>query len=557
MPNDQLIQGKYVLGKSSVVGDARRKWEDRVYTGEIKREHGDPLIIGIVADGIGSADIGSRGAQLAVDTVLAEFSGSEGNDIPDIIERAMQAANRVVYAENQKNEKEGWTTLVIAVIYGNRCFIGNVGDSRAYWAQENGTFLQLTRDHTFLNIYGGDPNAENAGAVVNTIGVKPETQVDPGFYLKPDMTKEQAHRIGYAGLPLKPGEAIVLCSDGLIKSDHANNRYAKDEEIVNALQTEYEPDKAAIKMVGVAEGRRPTDNVSAVTIQCLSEELIKQRQSRSAQAARTRILVRAAGALIVLAMVAAIAFLGLQLKDVLSAPPPTAVEITSTPVPTAAPTSTIVPGQARVQDVRGSGGNVKFDQYLDPGATIFASSEGVRIIVGEQGSTTGGSNTAGVMYWFGKSLRLDASTGNVNFDASHMMPVLGGGALYIQPGTNKAEIHFAQQPNIIASVEGSRMIVELSGNDIWVYCFEGKCRLDPGAGSDELKIEVGSKRLYHTALAKADDPVSMTNDEMWTWNLLCNYCMNGVASIPPTPTLTPSPKPIDLNPDQGTPKPKK
>ncbi len=556
MSNDQLIQGKYVLGKSSVVGDARRKWEDRVYAGEIKREHGDPLIIGIVADGIGSADIGSRGAQLAVDTVLDEFSKSVGNDIPDIIERAMQAANQVVYAENQKNEKEGWTTLVIAVVYGNRCFIGNVGDSRAYWAQENGTLLQLTRDHTFYNIHGGDPNAENAAAVVNTIGVKKETQVDPGFYLKPDMTKEQAHRIGYAGLPLKSGEAIVLCSDGLIKTDHANNRYAKDEEIVNALQTEYEQDKAAIKMVGVAEGRRPTDNVSAVTIQYLSDELIKQRQSRSAQAARTRILVRTAGVLIVLGMVAAITFLGLQLKNVLEAPLPTAVEITSTPAPTLAPTSTIVPGQARVDKVYGSGGNVKLDQYLDPGAIIFASSEGVKVVVGQQSNITGVNNTAGVMYWFGaaneKWFSFSPSTGKVNFDANHMMPVLEGGALYIQPSNSKAEIHFAQQPNFIASVEGSQMIVELTGNDIWVYCFQGKCLLDTG-GDTVLKIEVGSKRLYHTVLAKADNSMPMSDDEKWAWNVKCNFCIEGLS----TPTPTPTPIINDTSAGQATPKHRK
>jgi hypothetical protein len=222
--------------------------------------------------------------------------------------------------------------------------------------------------------------------------------------------------------------------------------------------------------------------------------------------------------------VVAIAFLGLQLRKVLEAPPLTATEITSTPAPTLAPTSTIIPGKARVDDVRGSGGNVKLAQYLDPGAKIFASSNGGRIVVGEQ------DNKAGVMYWFGDS------TGKVNFDINHMLPVLESGALYIQPGNSRAEVHFAQQPNIIASVEGSRMVVELIGNDIWVYCFEGKCRLDTGAGSDELKIEIGSKRLYRTVLGKAENPIEMTYAEMWNWNVRCNFCMGGVQIIPtPTP----------------------
>jgi len=528
MENDKLLQGKYVIGKSSVVGDSKRKkCGDCVYVGEVKREQGDPLVVGIVADGIAAADIGARNAQLAVDTVLVELSGSEGNDIPDLIERAMQSANRVVHNENKKSKQDGRTTLVVAAIHANRCFIGNVGNSRAYWAQENGTLLPLTRDHTLYNIYGGDPNAENAEGVVNIIGVNNETQVDPGFYLEPDMTKEQAHRIGYAGLPLKPGEAILLCTNALIKTDRANRRYAKDEEIINLLETEYEPDKAAVKMVGIAESRRPTGNVSAVTIQNLSDDLIAQRQTRAAQAARSKVSKRAAGiaaGVLALAVMAGLAFWAFRSHAVTAAAPATGT-IILTPAPSLSPTSAITPGKARVDDVRGSGGNVKIDQYLDPDAPIFASSDGVRVVVGEQG------NQAGVMYWFG------GSSGNVDFDADHMTPMLANGALYIQPGTGRADVHFVQQPNVTASVEGSQMIVEMVGSDIAVYCFEGQCRLDPGAGSDELKIEVGSKRFYRTTSKKADDPVIMTYDEMWAWNLKCNFCL-AAALTTPTPTST-------------------
>ena len=64
-----FIQRRYILGKSSVLGDPRRKWEDRIFVGEISRTGWEPLLVGIVADGVGSADFGSRGAQLAIDTV--------------------------------------------------------------------------------------------------------------------------------------------------------------------------------------------------------------------------------------------------------------------------------------------------------------------------------------------------------------------------------------------------------------------------------------------------------------------------------------------------------
>ena len=280
LPTSSLIQGKYVIGKHSVVGDPRRKWEDRVFADEVLRDDGEILITGIVADGVGSADFGSRGAQLAIDAVLSTLKHSEGNDIPHILEKAIEVANRALYAENQQQDGDGLTTLVVAIIYKDRCYIGNVGDSRAYWAQTSGKgkMLPLTRDHSYYNIYGGDPNSEDASVVVNAIGKKPDVQVDLGFYLKGN-DMEQAYKLGIAGLPLKPGDTILLCSDGLIKSNLQHERYVEDSEIIDALQTEHKSNRAAIKMVSAAEGRRPDDNVSAVTLQGLSQETIKEMDS--------------------------------------------------------------------------------------------------------------------------------------------------------------------------------------------------------------------------------------------------------------------------------------
>ncbi len=535
MSTESIIQGKYVIGSKSVVGDPRRKWEDRVYVGEISRAGGESLIVGIVADGVGSADFGARGAQLAIDVVVEYMKTSQDADIPSLIENAITQANTAVYNDNQKNDGDGLTTLVVAVVYKERCYVGNVGDSRAYWAQisskgKPGRVLQLTRDHTYYNIYGGDEHSQEAGIVVNAIGKKAKVDVDCGFYLRKSETEpfdlEKAYQLGLAGLPLQPGDSIVLCSDGLIKDSPEGNPYTKPEEILDALQSEYLPERAAIKLVSQAEGRRPDDNVSVVTIQYLSRQLINEMQARSDQAKIRGVLLRGGVAALALIALGVIYMLGSRVVTLSNQPTATPIFITNTPIPSPTITPTIAPGQASVHEVNGGSANVLVGQALSPGTSLFANEAGIRIAVGEE------SGKAGIMYWF------PGSAGVLDFDAFMMRPKLDNGALYIQPGSGSAEVHFSQD-EIVASVSGSRMIVSVKGNEITVYCFEGKCRLD--VGLDGKTIPVGSFISYNT-LTQQWNPLSgastMTYDQMWEWNIGCNKCIQSLAT--PTPTITPT-----------------
>jgi len=525
---DNLVQGKYVIGKQSVVGDPRRKWEDRVHTSVVDRINGVPLLVGIVADGVGSADFGARGAQLAIDTVLYELEQSSGDDIPALIEHAVVVANKKVYAENQKNDGDGLSTLVVMVIHQDRCYVGNVGDSRAYWVRgEKKKILQLTRDHSYYNIYGGDPNASNAGVVVNAIGNKPEVQVDLGFYLEPGIEQEKAYRLGYAGVPLQPGDAIVLCSDGLIKEDSQGAPYVQMNEIIDAVQSEYETDRAAIKMVSHAEGRRPDDNVSAVTIQYLSPELVKRMASQTERARRQRVWGRASAGALALLVIGLIGFMGYQLRQ---KPETVEVFLTLTPVPTMTATQPIDPGKARVDQVNGTGASVSVGQFLDTGSSVFSSDGGVKVVVGEQ------TGRAGIIYLFGKGAM------QLNF-TEKMNPMLQTGALYIQPGSGSADVQFEQWAEMKARVSGSRMIVEIKDPDVWIYCFEGECQLF--VGDQSRTVPVGSKRVYRTGSGVWEDVVEMTYDEKWVWNEKCNFCM---FEIIPTPTPTPTTAPVQPQP---------
>ena len=218
MANIDLVQNKYCFGIKSAVGDPNRKYEDRAFAGQIETQVGLSLVVGAVADGVGSADFGANAAQLAIDAAVGSLRQSMKTSVLDLIVDAFIAANKVVYQENERSLGDGLTTLVLSIIYKDRCYIGNVGDSRAYWVQASKKMLQLTLDHTYFNIYGGDPNSEEANILINAIGKKENVEIDLALYLPGIEDRKTALKLGKAGLPLEAGDSILLCSDGLIKS---------------------------------------------------------------------------------------------------------------------------------------------------------------------------------------------------------------------------------------------------------------------------------------------------------------------------------------------------
>ena len=81
MKEPELIHGKYLLGQASSPADTRRIYEDRAIVTRVDTARGMSLIVGIVADGVGSTQ-GSVAAQKAVDVVLRTITESQLDNIP-------------------------------------------------------------------------------------------------------------------------------------------------------------------------------------------------------------------------------------------------------------------------------------------------------------------------------------------------------------------------------------------------------------------------------------------------------------------------------------------
>ena len=566
----RLRQGKFLTGLSSIVGDTRRQYEDRGKVTEVRTAGGLDLLVAIVADGVGSADNGGLAAQLSIDSVVSYMTNSDEADIALLITNAIKYANHIVYKDVITRNVDASTTLVVGVFYNDRLYLGNAGDSRAYWIQESGKVIQLTLDHSYANIKTTDPNAPNADVLVNAIGIRKEVYADIGLYVK-DKDRKQAAKIGMQGLPLKLGDTILLCSDGLIKSDPNGNRFVRDEEIVHALQTETQPDAAALKMTGLAEGRYVDDNVTALTVQYTSPKRIEnvlQRQSR--KALRQKLIYAGLG----IVAVAAITIGSLLFKDNIKTSN-TIQTLTNLPSPTSGATPTSTPmialpaGKLKFASM-GSAVEGAYEPYPAGGPnhprwSVSGLETWNQVTVGDEitlGSTTevNAAQAIDIQTFMDVGLMLSlGAKGQVNssvfiYDSSNVkltytdileMELRQGTVfLRLESRSEIALVTLPNQQNAVVKLTGGSMLLHLNGDEIQLWCLRDDCSLEFGRESE--RTFAVQRRSYLPATGTIDPPMDIMPalyDELWGYNIKCNKCMDSQVLPEPTPTPTPTPIP--------------
>ena len=192
------------------------------------RESGDTLLMA-VADGVGGGPGGEIAAGAAVDELAMRFFSAQGDGpIEERLADAIRDANTAVLrAADASGKPQAASTLVAAVVRGDRAVIANLGDSRAYLVRA-GTSRQLTDDHSGDIAHGitrfvGDPR-----------GVQPDVFVEE----------------------LLVGDRLVLCSDGL-------TRHVEPAEIARHAAGA-DIDGAVKDLVALANARGGEDNVTVV-----------------------------------------------------------------------------------------------------------------------------------------------------------------------------------------------------------------------------------------------------------------------------------------------------
>lgn len=235
------LQGTYFA--KTDIGRVRLSNEDRALA--TLNSKGQTLLC--VCDGMGGANKGDYASKLAIEKLESEFLKGKIPDSPFFAKlwftHAGGMANRAVYgaAEESYLYKGMGTTMVAALLLGNKVLVANIGDSRAYMLK-NGKLMRLTEDQTYVSYLLRTGKIDEEGAAVhpdrhvlmNALGIYPSLSISYSVY---------PHN----------GETLLLCTDGLYNS-------LSEKDMAAILLTTMRTDQKVEMLLRLANESGGTDN---------------------------------------------------------------------------------------------------------------------------------------------------------------------------------------------------------------------------------------------------------------------------------------------------------
>ncbi|MCD6426123.1 MAG: serine/threonine-protein phosphatase [Anaerolineales bacterium] len=241
----------------------------------ISEDDDTPVLLAIIADGIGGHKAGEIASKIAVATIISSVAESDGTDPLWILKSALLEANHSITSEAETDEsrKGMGSTVACALVIDSALYIATLGDSRLYLVRDN-VIQQLNIDHTWVQeaLEVGVINSKEARnhprrhLIRSYLGSSDPIHPDLRLYMDSEENQEQAK--ANQGLPLVPGDQVLICTDGL--TDLVN-----DEEILEIIGGEDSKDEQLQKLVDLANLRGGHDNITAVVLQAPGVELFE------------------------------------------------------------------------------------------------------------------------------------------------------------------------------------------------------------------------------------------------------------------------------------------
>ncbi len=217
----------------------------------------EPFGLFLVADGVSGHAYGQEASRLAMQTMVAHVLPKVSGDgalvdagLRQLMVEGAQAANQALYRRNIERHTEMGTTITAALIVGWTAYVANVGDSRTYLYRESEGLRKVTRDHSVVaylveaGVVAPDDlyTHPRRNVISRSLGHKPAIEVD--VFVE----------------PLRPGDILLLCSDGLWAM-------VRDPLIQRILCTADDASLTGHALVEAALYGGGEDNVSVIVIQ--------------------------------------------------------------------------------------------------------------------------------------------------------------------------------------------------------------------------------------------------------------------------------------------------
>lgn len=210
----------------------------------------------VVADGLGGHALGEEASAAAVETIVSCWDIAAEDAAAQLKVRIAEANQNILQLQKEKNSVMKTTVAALAV-NGNQAVWANVGDSRVYFIHRN-RLHAYTNDHSvaYMKYKAREitreqiASDEDQSRLLRSLGSEERNEPD----------------IHAADVPLEPGDAFFLCSDGAWE-------YLMDEEIViDFLKSETAEHWAELMMLRIMERvDGENDNLSLLTVMLNSQ----------------------------------------------------------------------------------------------------------------------------------------------------------------------------------------------------------------------------------------------------------------------------------------------
>lgn len=206
----------------------------------------------IVADGMGGHAGGQEASRIATNTIQTylEDHWYSVESSQDLLEGAFVAANRAILQDQRRHPERAdmGTTAVVFILRDESPWCAHVGDSRLYRLR-GAKLEQITEDHTLVArlMRHGEITPDQAR-------VHPLRHV-----LAQCLGREDLYEIDIQQFPVKPGDRLLLCSDGLTEE-------LSDQLIASHLKSIRACEKAATALINAAKDRGGRDNITVVIV---------------------------------------------------------------------------------------------------------------------------------------------------------------------------------------------------------------------------------------------------------------------------------------------------